>query len=74
MADERIRVNAVRPGFTYTDTHASGVEPNHVDRMKARVPMKRRRVRRRSRARDRVAALGRSFLTTGAFIDVSGGM
>ncbi|HEX9586104.1 MAG TPA: SDR family oxidoreductase, partial [Gammaproteobacteria bacterium] len=40
-AEEGIRVNAVRPGFIYTDIHASGGEPGRVDRVKAFVPMKR---------------------------------
>jgi len=41
VAEEGIRVNAVRPGFIYTDIHASGGEPGRVDRVKAFVPMKR---------------------------------
>jgi len=41
VAEEGIRVNAVRPGFIYTDIHASGGEPARVDRVKAFVPMKR---------------------------------
>lgn len=41
VADEGIRVNAVRPGFIYTDIHASGGEPGRVDRVKAFVPMRR---------------------------------
>jgi len=31
VAEEGIRVNAVRPGFIYTDMHAAGGEPNRVD-------------------------------------------
>jgi NAD(P)-dependent dehydrogenase (short-subunit alcohol dehydrogenase family) len=41
VADEGIRVNAVRPGVIYTDLHASGGEPNRVDRLKASIPMQR---------------------------------
>ena len=41
VAEEGIRVNAVRPGFIYTEIHASGGEPNRVDRVKTMVPMKR---------------------------------
>jgi NAD(P)-dependent dehydrogenase (short-subunit alcohol dehydrogenase family) len=41
VALEGIRVNAVRPGVIYTDIHASGGEPQRVDRVKAAVPMQR---------------------------------
>ena len=41
VAEEGIRVNAVRPGFIYTDIHASGGEPDRIERVKVRVPMKR---------------------------------
>jgi NAD(P)-dependent dehydrogenase (short-subunit alcohol dehydrogenase family) len=41
VAEEKIRVNAVRPGFIYTDIHASGGEPNRVERVKSQVPMQR---------------------------------
>lgn len=73
VAQESIRVNAVRPGFIYTDIHASGGEPDRVDRVKAFVPM------RRGGTADEVAAAilwllsDEASFTTGAFIDVAGG-
>jgi NAD(P)-dependent dehydrogenase (short-subunit alcohol dehydrogenase family) len=41
VAAEGIRVNAVRPGVIYTEIHASGGEPDRVERVKASVPMLR---------------------------------
>jgi NAD(P)-dependent dehydrogenase (short-subunit alcohol dehydrogenase family) len=41
VAQEGIRVNAVRPGFIYTELHAKGGEPQRVDRVKTLVPMQR---------------------------------
>jgi NAD(P)-dependent dehydrogenase (short-subunit alcohol dehydrogenase family) len=73
VAQEGIRVNAVRPGVIYTDIHASGGEPGRVDRVKAFVPM------RRGGQADEVARAilwllsPEASYTTGAFIDVSGG-
>jgi NAD(P)-dependent dehydrogenase (short-subunit alcohol dehydrogenase family) len=41
VAEEGIRVNAVRPGFIYTGMHAKGGEPERVERVKTLVPMQR---------------------------------
>lgn len=41
VAAQGIRVNGVRPGFIYTDMHASGGEPGRVERVKAALPMQR---------------------------------
>jgi len=41
VAEEGIRVNAVRPAFIHTDIHASGGEPGRVNRVRQFVPMKR---------------------------------
>jgi len=41
VAEEGIRVNAVRPGFIYTEIHADGGEPDRVERVKQFVPMQR---------------------------------
>ena len=73
VAQEGIRVNAVRPGVIYTDIHASGGEPGRVDRVKANVPM------RRGGTADEVARAilwlmsDEASFTTGSFLDVSGG-
>jgi NAD(P)-dependent dehydrogenase (short-subunit alcohol dehydrogenase family) len=73
VAEEGIRVNAVRPGFIYTGMHASGGEPDRVERVKGSVPMKR------GGSPEEVAAAILWLLseaasyTTGSFIDVTGG-
>jgi len=73
VADEGIRVNAVRPGVIYTEIHASGGEPGRVDRVKAAVPMKRGgQPEEVARAILWLASADASYCT-GTFIDVSGG-
>jgi NAD(P)-dependent dehydrogenase (short-subunit alcohol dehydrogenase family) len=73
VADEGIRVNAVRPGVIYTDIHASGGEPGRVDRVKSAVPLKRGG-QPEEVARAIVWLLSEeSSYCTGAFLDVSGG-
>lgn len=73
VAQEGIRVNAVRPGVIYTDIHASGGEPGRVDRVKANVPMRRGgTVEEVARAILWLISDEASF-TTGSFLDVSGG-
>jgi NAD(P)-dependent dehydrogenase (short-subunit alcohol dehydrogenase family) len=73
IAEEGIRVNAVRPGFIYTEMHASGGEPQRVERVKAFVPMKRGgQPEEVARAILWLLSDEASF-TTGAFLDVAGG-
>ncbi len=73
VAQEGIRVNAVRPGVIYTTIHADGGEPGRVDRVKDAVPMKRG---------GQPVEVAKAILwllsdeagySTGTFIDVSGG-
>jgi NAD(P)-dependent dehydrogenase (short-subunit alcohol dehydrogenase family) len=73
VAEEGIRVNAVRPGFIYTDMHASGGEPNRVDRVKALVPMKRGGTAEEVARAVLWLLSEEASYTTGAFIDVAGG-
>ncbi len=73
VALEGIRVNAVRPGFIYTDIHASGGEPNRVNRVKAFVPMRRGGMPAEVAAAILWLLSDEASFTTGAFIDVAGG-
>ena len=73
VADEGIRVNAVRAGYIYTDIHASGGEPGRVDRVKQFVPMKRGGTANEV-AQAILWLLSRdASFTTGSFIEVTGG-
>ncbi len=73
VADEGIRVNAVRPGVIYTEIHADGGEPQRVDRLKASVPMQRGgQVEEVARAIMWLLSDEASYVT-GASLDVTGG-
>ena len=73
VAEEGIRVNAVRPSYIYTDIHASGGEPDRVERVKQFVAMKRGgRPEEVARAILWLLSDEASF-TTGAILDVTGG-
>lgn len=73
VAEEGIRVNAVRPGIIDTEIHASGGEPDRVLQMRDAVPMKR------EGSADEVAAAilwllsDQASYVTGSIVDVSGG-
>jgi NAD(P)-dependent dehydrogenase (short-subunit alcohol dehydrogenase family) len=73
VADEGIRVNAVRPGVIYTEMHASGGEPGRVDRVKAAVPMKRGGQPEEIAEAILWLASEQASYATGAILDVSGG-
>lgn len=73
VAAQGIRVNAVSPGVIYTDIHASGGEPQRVERVKDSVPMKRGGYPEEvARAVLWLLSENASY-TTGASIYVSGG-
>lgn len=73
LAADGIRVNAVRPGFIYTDIHADGGDPQRVDRLSPQIPL------RRGGTADEVANAiawllsGEASYVTGSFIDLAGG-
>jgi len=73
VATEGIRVNAVLAGHIYTELHASGGEPNRVERVKSQVPMGRG-----GRPEEVAQAIlwllsAEASYTTGALLDVAGG-
>ena len=73
VAEEGIRVNAVRPGVIRTEIHASGGEPGRVDRVKHAIPMKRGGEPEEVAQAILWLLSPDSSYSTGTFIDVSGG-
>ena len=73
VAEEGIRVNAVRPGFIDTEIHASGGEPNRVERVKEFIPMKRGGLAMEVARAILWLLSDEASYTTGSFIDVAGG-
>ncbi|WP_246154806.1 SDR family oxidoreductase [Sphingobacterium allocomposti] len=73
LAGEGIRVNAVRPAFIHTDIHASGGEPDRIDRIKDSIPLKRGGLASEVAEAILWLASEQSSYSTGIFIDVTGG-
>jgi NAD(P)-dependent dehydrogenase (short-subunit alcohol dehydrogenase family) len=73
VAQEGIRVNAVRAGHIYTEFHARGGEPNRVERVKAEVPMKRGGTPEEVAHAILWLLSEEASYVTGSFIDVAGG-
>ncbi|WP_086013230.1 SDR family oxidoreductase [Serratia sp. M24T3] len=73
VAPYGIRVNCVRPGLIYTEIHASGGEPDRVDRLKANLPMQRGG--EPQEVAEAIAWLlsDSASYVTGSFIDLAGG-
>ena len=73
VAAEGVRVNAVSPGIVDTEIHASGGQPDRIERVREFVPMKRA-----GKAEEIAGAVlwllsDEASYTTGAVISVSGG-
>lgn len=73
VGHEGIRVNAVRPGFIYTEIHTTGGEPDRVNRVKELVPMKRGGTPEEVANAILWLLSDEASYTTGSFIDVTGG-
>ena len=73
VADEGIRVNAVRPGLIDTDIHASGGQPGRAAELAPGVPMKR--VGSAQEVAEAIVWLlsPESSYTTASILDVAGG-
>lgn len=73
VADEGIRVNAVRPGLIRTEIHASGGQPDRVESLRTLVPM--RRGGEPEEVADAITWLCSTHASyvTGALLDVAGG-
>lgn len=74
VAGQGVRVNAVRPGLIATDIHASGGEPDRLARWQSRIPLGRG-----GQAAEVAAAIlwllsDEASFTTGALLDVAGGI
>lgn len=73
VAQEGIRVNCVRPGVVRTEIHASGGEPDRVDRIKQFVPMKRGGEPEEVAAAILWMLSDEASYCTGSILDVNGG-
>ncbi|TDV72676.1 SDR family oxidoreductase [Pseudomonas sp. LP_7_YM] len=73
VAGEGVRVNAVRPGYIFTDFHALSGDPQRVSKLESTIPMGRG-----GRVDEVAEAIlwllsDKASYSTGAFIDMAGG-
>lgn len=73
VATESIRVNAVRPGIINTSIHASGGEPNRIERVAPSIPLKRAGEPSEVASTILYLLSDEASYVTGAILDVSGG-
>ncbi len=73
VAEEGIRVNAVRPGIIDTEIHASGGFPDRVAQLRNQIPMKREGTAEEVAEAIAWLASDKASYVTGTFLGVSGG-
>jgi NAD(P)-dependent dehydrogenase (short-subunit alcohol dehydrogenase family) len=73
VAADGIRVNAVRPGIIQTEIHASGGEPNRIERVKPSIPMQRAGYPEEVANAIIWLLSTQASYTSGAILDVAGG-
>ncbi len=73
VAGERIRVNVVRPGIIDTDFHASGGQPDRVQRLGPSLPLGRAGTAEEAAAAVLWLLSDEASYCTGSILDVAGG-
>ena len=73
VAEDGIRVNAVRPGIIETEIHASGGDPDRPERIKSLIPTKRPGTAEEVARAILWLLSDEASYSTGAILDVSGG-
>ncbi|WP_226781945.1 SDR family oxidoreductase [Oceaniglobus trochenteri] len=73
LAAQNVRVNAVRPGIIDTDIHASGGEPDRINRIAPLVPLQRAGTAMETAEAVFWLCTDAASYVTGAHLDVAGG-
>lgn len=73
VADDGVRVNAVRPAFIHTNIHANAGNAKRIEHFKKIIPMKRGGFAEEVAEAIIWLASEKASYTTGSFIDVAGG-
>lgn len=73
IAEEGIRVNAVRPGMIHTAIHSKAGEPNRIERLKEAIPMKRGGQPEEVAHAILWLLSDEASYVTGTFVDIAGG-
>ncbi len=74
VASEGIRVNGVRPAFIHTEIHATGGEPDRINRIKSKIPLQRGGLDEEVAEAILWLISDKSSYSTGTFINVTGGV
>ncbi len=73
LATEGIRVNAVRPGIIDTEIHATGGQPDRIERLEDTIPMRRAGLPEEVAQAVAWLCSDEASYVTGALLDVAGG-
>ncbi|XOV81159.1 MAG: SDR family oxidoreductase [Aestuariibacter sp.] len=74
MANDSVRVNAVRPGLIYTDIHAAGGDADRVARLSSKIPMQRGGQPQEVAEAIYWLLSEKSSFTTGSTLNIAGGL